>query len=106
MKLSPVMLDALRKLVAEYDAAVLNERVRWGAELKGGIDASGASKSYRTIHALIDRGMLTFERCPKTTETLRKGSWGKLLGGTNKHYIGILIVKPTDAARAALAVSK
>ncbi len=100
--LSPTMLDALRVIVAEYDAAVLNEKTRWGGELKGGVTAHDGRNGYRTVHALIDRGMLTFETARTEAEWLRKGSWGKRLGGTHRRVLVTLIVKPTDAARAAL----
>lgn len=96
-------IETLRTIVAEYDAAALNERVRWGKELTGGIAASRNATGYRSVHALIDLGMLTFASHIESHETLRKGSWGKRLGGTRQHRSVVLVVKPTAAARAFLA---
>jgi hypothetical protein len=111
MRYSATMLEALRRIVAEYDVAAQQERQRWGersaASLAAkGIDVAGLSRDYRTVHALVDRGALTMTAEPRTFgETLRKGSWGHRLGGTKQHRYVQIVVVPTERGRKVIEES-
>lgn len=109
MDLSDVEHAALRDLVARYDALVRHERERWGNELRGGVDVtpqSGRSQAERRklILALETAGAIVVDRTSYEVEgPLRKGSFGRLLGGSHKGWSGSWVAKPTAAGRRAAA---
>lgn len=100
------MIDALGKIIDQYDQDVAFQHKRWGEASAARLAEEGIDPAlicnYRTIHALADCKLIEItSMTPKYQERLRKGSFGKRLGGTVKdHYIQF-IVKPTDAGRAA-----
>jgi hypothetical protein len=108
-KLKPTQDKALYAIVEEYDRAVAAERERWGeasaaAVAAKGIDPALLVKGHRTLHALEDRGMITRKSETRDFgERLRKGSWGRRLGGTVTDRYTQHLVVPTPAARAYLA---
>jgi len=104
--LSPVMAEALRVVVKEYDRAVAANIARWGSApltIENGVDVCN-DVSYRTLFALEKRGFVVV-KCFKheTQGERRKGAFGRFLGGTHRGGYVQHLVKPTDAGRAWLA---
>jgi hypothetical protein len=100
---------AIRAIVEAYDTAIAGERARWGEASAASVAAHGIDpalivKSYRTLHALEDRGMITRKSQTRVFgERLRKGAWGRRLGGTVTDRYSQHMVVPTPIARAYLA---
>ncbi len=102
-KLSDAQRRALRVIVDRYDRAVRDERARWGEEsaqriVANGVDVPGFG--YRTLHALADRGLVTIKTHEGRGEELRKGAFGRLVGGTRKYHYTVFFAAPTDLGRA------
>lgn len=102
-KLSPAQDKALRAIVAGFDARNAANVARWGSQIST-VNACDVLESYdyRTLFALERAGYITVECYSHGTERLRKGSWGRLLGGTHQSVVVNHMVRPTDAARALL----
>lgn len=101
MKLSKAQHETLMAIVTEYDKANSNELRRWGKALQKGISIAGV-RDYRTLFKLRDAGMIELETYGIESESLRKGSFGTRLGGTETRRDTGYSVKPTLAGRAYL----
>ena len=104
--LSPTQDAAIRAIVAAYDTAVARERELWGeksaaAVAAKGIDTAQIVKRHKTVHALEALHLITRKSHVQTFgERLRKGPWGRRLGGTvTDRYVQHMVV-PTALARA------
>lgn len=108
MKLSPTMREALSKIVAEDDAAVARELKLWGiasaaAVARKGIDTSQIVSGYKTLHALVYRGLIARTTRTMESESLRRGAYGRWIGGTTRHLSTASRVVPTALGRAIAA---
>lgn len=104
MKLSSTQRDALRMVIDRYDRAVQSERARWGEESASFVAAKGVEISgvgYRTLHALENLGLIRLKYREARGESLRKGAFGRLIGGTHKYTNTIFIATPTPLGREA-----
>ena len=103
MKLSSAQRDALLMIVERYDHAVRAERSRWGEESAQFVADKGvevpATVDYRTLHALKDRGLIKLQTREARGESLRKGAFGRLIGGTHKYTSTIFLAAPTPLGR-------
>lgn len=100
MKLSATQDTALRTLVAKFDEKNAANMARWGQEITR-INACDAldSYDYRTLFALERAGYITVECVRGESEHLRRGSYGRWIGGTVKTPHVNHIVRITDAGR-------
>jgi hypothetical protein len=109
--ISPTQRKLLAAIIEEYDRAVKNEAKNWGAQgaarvAKRGIEVSlilsRLKANYKSIHALGDAGAIKWENAGNWNEVLRKGKFGRMLGGTRQVWASAFIVVPLDAGRAML----
>jgi hypothetical protein len=106
VKLSSVQKETLRTIVDRYDRAVQSEHKRWGEEsarfvADKGVEISGVD--YRTLHALENRGLIRLRYSKTHGETLRRGAFGRWIGGTRKYEGTIFFAAPTDLGRRTAA---
>jgi hypothetical protein len=103
-RLTAVQRAALRAIVAEYDRAVAFERVRWGDKSADVVAARGICADsialQSTVMALESRGLVQIRRHDVRGEKLRKGAFGKFLGGTKTWTETSFSAAPTDTGRA------
>lgn len=104
--MTPVQRTALARIVQSWDLASANNIRRWGHPLAHGIDVvvgRGEGRvDIRTLTALEDAGFVDVERFQQDAERLRRGSYGRWIGGTVQWTYTSLLVKPTAAGRKAL----
>ena len=115
MKLSTLQLAALRSIVKRYDAAVQNERTRWGAESARRVAARGVEAvdlrygavryDYRTWHALEKRGLLQLGYVEGQVKRDRRGAYGKRIGGTHAYDTVETFAIPTELGRLIAGVA-
>ena len=79
----------LAEIVAEYAEANAAEIARWGTPLTG-----IAWPTSRTLGVLERKGLVDVTRTTHTTETLRRGAYGRWLGGSNRRAYTVAIVRP------------
>lgn len=102
MKLSAAQEGALRAVVDRYDRMVQSERSRWGEESASIVAGKGveiADVDYRTLHALENRGLVRLRYGEAGGESLRRGAFGRWIGGTRKYTDTIFFATPTDLGR-------
>ena len=100
--LAAVQRDALRTIIDRYDRYVQRERARWGEESASFVAAKGieiTDVDYRILHALKDQGLIRLQYKEARGESLRKGAFGRLIGGTRKHTSTIFFAAPTQIGR-------
>jgi len=102
--LSPTQVLALRAIVSAYDEAVAFELKRWGAESSAKIAKAGIDPvlygPQTTINSLLRHGYLTLAGTSRhQTERLRKGAFGKFLGGVHHGEYVQQSVVPTQFGR-------
>ncbi len=100
--LSTAQRAALRAIIDRYDRAVQGERSRWGDEAASFVTAKGVEISdvgYRTLHALKDRGLIDLQYRTARGESLRRGAYGRWIGGTRKYEGTIFFAVPTPLGR-------
>lgn len=103
--LSPVQRAALSSIIDRYDRAVQKERARWGDESASFVAAKGieiADIGYRTLHALENRGLLDLKYEKTRGERLRRGAFGRWIGGTRKSEATSFFAIPTPLGREVL----
>ena len=105
MKLSATQRDTLRTVVERYDRAVQGERARWGDESASfvankGVEISGVD--YRTLHTLENQGLIHLKYGKALGESLRKGAFGRRIGGTRKWTDTIFFAAPTQLGREVI----
>ena len=101
--LSPTQTQALRTLITHYRQGLATEAALWGqasadSMATKGLDVAGWGFKTSTWHALANAGMVTFTARTLTHESLRRGPYGKWIGGTVSHSDTTLIVRPTAEA--------
>jgi hypothetical protein len=102
VRLTPTQRTALISIVDRFDRAVRDERTRWGEESATRVAARGVETfefDYRTLHALANRGLVRLTSAESRGEELRRGSFGRWIGGTRKSSHVILFAAPTDLGR-------
>lgn len=99
--LSAIQHAALRTIIDRYDRAVREERSRWGDESASFVAAKGVEISgiHRTLHALKTRGWIQLQYGEARGERLRRGAFGRRIGGTHKYSDTIFFVAPTSSGR-------
>jgi len=98
VKLSAAQHKALRTIVDQYDRAIQSERTRWGEESAQFVANKGVAIvdiSLRILHALEDRGLIRLKYGQVSGEKLRKGAFGRLIGGTRKSTDTAFFAAPT-----------
>lgn len=104
--MTPVQRAALAAITASWDLASANNLRRWGHPLAHGIDvAIGRGEGrldIRTLVALEDAGLVVVERYTQHAESLRRGSYGRWIGGSVRRDYTTMLVKPTAAGRKVL----
>jgi len=105
MKLSSTQSAVLRTIVDRYDRAVQSERSRWGEESAQFVASKGVEVSgirHQTLHALENLGLIRLKYGQARGEQLRKGAFGRLIGGTRKWTDTTFFAAPTPLGRDAL----
>lgn len=105
MNLSDKMRAAMRAIVREYDDAIVFERRQWGEVGAARIADRGinvAEYDRRTVSALESRGMIVARRVTHEGSVPRKGSFGRLVGGSRVHHVTNVCAKPTELGRDAV----
>lgn len=104
--MTPVQRTALATIVRSWDVASANNVRRWGHPLAHGIDVvvgRGEGRvDIRSLVALETAGYVAVERFAAHTESLRRGSYGRWIGGSVRREYTTMLVKPTAAGRKAL----
>lgn len=104
--MTPVQRAALASIIRSWDIASDNNRRRWGHPLSGGIDVvigrGDGRIDIRSLVALEDAGLIAVERALHEAERLRRGSYGRWIGGTVRTPYTSMLVKPTAAGRKVL----
>lgn len=85
--LSPAQETALRTAAKEFIDSVAFERKRWGEEsakslASKGVDLATYRIRFKTLHALEKKGYVRLHTRSFTSETDRRGAYGRRLGGT------------------------
>jgi hypothetical protein len=96
----------LISIVDRFDRAVRDERARWGEMSAARVAARGVETTefdYRTLHALANRGLVQLTTAEGSGEELRRGAFGRWIGGTRKSRFVILFAAPTDLGRVEAA---
>jgi hypothetical protein len=98
---------ALALLVRDYDAAVSGERARWGDVSASHVAEKGVELDVedRTMNDLIDRGLAVMTTAQGTGNELRRGAFGRWIGGSRTRTFVVRFYRPTDAGRAAIKQS-
>lgn len=111
MSITPAQAEALARVVAEFDRANASNIARWGEPLRGLVAVvTGAhagtpgwvARDVRTLHALRDAGLIDLTATVERGEALRRGSYGRWIGGTSRRTWVAFAARPTPAGRAAL----
>lgn len=110
MKLTAAQRSALADIVNAWDTANEHQIARWGAPLRGGVTLIAGRSTLnhsltfdiRTIRALEDAGLIAVERYDVHSESLRRGSYGRWIGGSTRRVQTGMNAKPTAAGRRAL----
>lgn len=90
--LSPTMRRALKTIIDRYDRSMKHEVTPIGLAVFD-ID-------YRTLQALAKRDMIAIKTKVDEDSELRRGSFGRWIGGTERHTTVTLFVTPTALGRA------
>lgn len=98
-QLSPAMRVALRAIVRAFDAANAKEKARWGKALADINVLDAGNINPRTFRALADAGLILFSTKTHTAAHLRRGAYGRRLGGTRSEFVVNVFVAPTDSGR-------
>ena len=107
MRMSKAQREWLGIVIAEYDATILREFRNWGVEstlqlAEKGILMTGLP--FRTRDALIDAGLLEVgKRGSNEHQELRRGSFGRWIGGSRTRVEGWVTLRPTATGRKLLA---
>ncbi len=106
--LSATQTAALAEIIARWDDMSAKELARWGKTfVPGGSFIDAVQYRNATLHVLREKGMITIRTAVHTAERLRRGAYGKWIGGTRLYSETALNVCPTDAGRKFIAeVSK
>jgi hypothetical protein len=115
--LSPTQRATLRSIVNTFDAAVERERAHWGAPSAEQMRAKGIALadvnvgldrkiSFRDVHALAERGLLRVETTRHSETSLRRGSYGRWLGGSRQREFITARVTPTEEGRRQIAATE
>jgi hypothetical protein len=113
MKLSDAQHRALSAIVNTHDAAVADELKRWGAESSTSLEKRGlplgtielradTKISVTTLWSLESKGLVTVKAERSEHESLRRGDYGRWIGGTKSHLETTFVVRPTEAGRAVI----
>lgn len=95
--------EALIKIVQRYRLAVNAEQERWGIESAKNIAARGIIVSdihRRILDALHEQGFLELAISSGTSSSLRRGAYGRWIGGTKSTTYTTQFWKPTAKALA------
>ena len=117
LALSPTQRADLWRIVNTFDAAVERERAHWGATSAEQMRARGVALadvnvgldrqiSFRDVHALAERGLLRVETTRNSESSLRRGSYGRWLGGSLQREFTTARVTPTDEGRGQIAATE
>ncbi len=97
---TPSMLKTLRAIVKEHEDGVIKERKLWGEKSATSLAAKGvcsANYPWRDVSGLIDRGLLRVVSVEHAEgERLRRGAYGKWIGGTKRTTSSSFMVLPTQ----------
>jgi hypothetical protein len=115
--LSPTQHAKLRSLVEGFDAAIERERTLWGAPSAERMRARGVGLadvnarldhgiSLRDVHALTERGLLQVATARTSASGLRRGSFGRWLGGSVQRELVTARVTPTEEGRRQIAATE
>jgi hypothetical protein len=102
-------LRLLRAIVDEYDRQNADEMRTWKRPLAGFIDvwsaiqAAHLRRNTDTIWAIKKAGLISMETVTERHTQLRKGYYGRWIGGSEAYGEIGFKVKPTDAGRELLA---
>lgn len=104
-KLSPVQSEALRTLVVKYRQAVATEGALWGqksanALAEKGVCVDGWNVAFPTWRALERAGLVTVRTRQTEHESLRRGAYGRWIGGSKTRTETSFTVRPTAAGLA------
>jgi hypothetical protein len=117
LALSPTQRANLRSIVNTFDAAVERERAHWGATSAEQMRAKGIALAdvnvgldrkiaFRDVHALAERGFLRIETTRSSETSLRRGSYGRWLGGSTQREFVTARVTPTEEGRRQIAATE
>lgn len=105
MKLTEPQRIALASIIVRYDAFVARELARWGKESADRVAASGIEITdvpQRTLHALVDRGLLVMSSREGYYKKDRRGAYGRRIGGTKSGTFINLFFVPTSIGRSVV----
>lgn len=106
-KLSPTQVSALRDVVTRFDDAVARELKNWGAASAAKVAVNGVDESpdfaLPTMNALIDRGMVTFTSHHGEHNSLRRGAYGRWIGGSVTRHFATRRYVPTEKGRVVIS---
>jgi hypothetical protein len=101
--LSTAQLAALAAIVAQFDAENARNVALWGKSLAGRIAVDGLGLNPRTVRALADTPYIDWQAVTHTGSVLRRGAYGRWIGGAKTVRVVSTYARPTDAGRAYLA---
>ena len=92
------LLTRLAAVFARYDRT---HRRRTGKPYEGSVQFIPSRAEPRaSLEALEAAGLVTVKRSEATQVRLRRGSYGRWIGGTTTYEYAELLVRPTDAGLA------
>ena len=97
-KMTLVQQNALVAINSKYDEMDASERKNWGKAFTGWLDVTG-DFDVRTVHKLHDLGLIEFQGVTNVHSIMRRGSFGRWLGGTRNVLSTQILVKPTVEGR-------
>ena len=117
LALSPRLRAMLRSIVNTFDAAVERERAHWGtpsaeqmrakgialAEINAGLHRS---ISFRDVHVLAERGLLSVATARSAGNCRHRGGYDRWLGGGVERASFTARVTPTEEGRRQIAATE
>ena len=104
-RLSAVQRTALITIISSYDRAVRDELARWGGLGEQGAAARGVetprSTTARSTRSQI-RGFVHVTTATGSGEELRRGAFGRWIGGTKKHQLRDPVRRADGSGRTAV----
>ena len=115
--LSPTQHTKLSSLVEAFDAAIERERVLWGPSSAEQMRAKGIGLAdvnaglereipLRDVHALAEQGFVRVATARTSASDLRRGSFGRWLGGSVAREFVTARVTPTEEGRRQIVTTE
>lgn len=106
-QLTPAQIEALRRIIAQWDEARDFSMRRWGTEKQGGVqvitgtDPRAITRNLRTLLVLEDEGLIVIERQKNHSVVVDSAAFGRRIVGSHRVPYTSKYVTPTVFGRAA-----